>query len=90
MERVNFTNDPEFWKVSTNINQKLVLRFGGTHNQLEKTIAFLQGQIELCDENIIKGFMYVPKAKQLAYVDYYKTYKEVYGKLLQVCYDTKL
>ena len=90
MEKVNFTNEPEFWKVATNGNHPLFLKFDKQKGNIDETIFYLQNQLELFDSNIRNNYINQPVKQQTRYIEYYRDMKEVYGNLLHACYNTKL
>ena len=41
--------------------------------------------IEQCEQHINRDYMYIPRDKQVDYINYYRGWKMVYGKLLKEC-----
>ncbi len=76
---------PDFWKVATNGNQELFLKFDKQRGNLDDTIIYLQNQLELFDNNIRNNYINQPVKQQTKYIEYYRDMKEVYGNLLSVC-----
>lgn len=73
------------WEYGTNTGLPLELRFGGTAEELNEAIYFLQKKIEVCYYEIMRGFRYRILETQIRHIKYYKGMKEVYGGLLKVC-----
>ena len=84
MEKAN-SMSPDFWKVATNGNQELFLKFDKQRGNLDDTIIYLQNQLELFDNNIRNNYINQPVKQQTKYIEYYRDMKEVYGNLLSVC-----